>query len=526
MPPITQFTSETTREKHWDSIVALHDGLTVATLWSFDKRKMGDLKIQPKKFKEKNRKDFRTFASSVNMSHCGNFVVLGYSSGEVERFNIQSGIHRATYGSPAHKSEIRGLWMDNLNQVVITGGTDGLVKFWNFKENTEKEISRLKMPDSVLMFRGHRESSMLCVALEDFTIYIVDYDTKNVVRKFTGHTGAITDACFSPDSRWLITSSMDSTIKTWDIPSSYLVDHFKLVQPCVSLTMSPTGDFLATAHVDFLGVYLWANKSLYEHISMRAVDPASEARLVDLPNMMHFEHKSDLAAMMDSVKIEEDDDEGELIKSDYQSPTQINDELITMSTLAEAKWKNILSLDVIKARNKPKEAPKKPKQAPFFLPTVAGLDIQFNVNGAIANSGDSKLIKTSQLENLTTFGTVLKKSTEAGDFKNAINHITSLNPSMLDYEIRALSPLAGGSINLIKNFLAMIVEIFNSNESFELAQAYLALCLKVHEEIISEQVELMEVLSSVEKAQNETWKKIEEKLFFGIGVVSNLRNYC
>ena len=115
------------------------------------------------------------------------------------------------------------------------------------------------------------------------------------------------------------------------------------------------------------------------------------------------EHKSDLAAVLDSVKIEEDDDEGELIRSDYQSPTQISDELITMSTLAKAKWKNIFSLDVIKARNKPKEGQKKPKQAPFFLLTVAGFDIQFDFNDAIANGGDSKLIKNSQFENLTTF---------------------------------------------------------------------------------------------------------------------------
>jgi U3 small nucleolar RNA-associated protein 21 len=523
MPPIIQFTSETTREKHWDSIVALHNGLTIATLWSFDKRKMGDLKIQPKKFMAKNRKDFRTVASCVNMSHCGNFVVLGYSSGDVERFNIQSGIHRATYGSPAHQTEIRGLWTDNLNQIVISGGTDGLVKFWNFKENTEKEIGRMKMPDSVLMFRGHRESSMLCVALEDFSTLIIDYDTKNVVRRFVGHTAPITDACFSPDSRWLITSSMDCTIRTWDIPSSYLIDQFKMEQPCISLTMSPTGDFLATAHIDFLGVYLWANKSLYEHIALRAIDPEAEPRNMELPNMMDFEH-NDVTDMLDAIKIEQDE-EGELINTEYKSPAQIDSDLITMSTQAEVKWRNILSLDVIKQRNKPKEAPKKPKQAPFFLPTVAGLDIQFDVDMATENGDGSKLIKSSNFESLTTFGIVLK-SAEGGDFTNAISHMINLNPSMIDYEIRALSPLGGGSIGQIRKFLEMIVAMLESNENFELAQAYLALCLKVHEEIISENRELVEILEVVEVKQNESWRNIEEKLFYGIGVVSNLRNFC
>jgi len=67
------------------------------------------------------------------LTHCGNFVIIGYSSGDIERFNIQSGLHRATYGSPAHKMAVRGLASDNLNQTVISGCSEGLLKFWSFK---------------------------------------------------------------------------------------------------------------------------------------------------------------------------------------------------------------------------------------------------------------------------------------------------------------------------------------------------------------------------------------------------------
>lgn len=527
MPPITDFTSETTREKHWDSIVALHSGLVMATSWSFDKRKMGELKIVPEKFQEKNRVDFRTVASTLNMTQCGNFVIIGYSNGEVERFNIQSGLHRASYGKPAHEGEIRGLWTDNLNQMVISGGTDAQVKFWPFKGKTEKSFGRIKLPESINLFRGHRESSMLCVALEDFTVYIVDYETKVIVRKFLGHTGPITDACFSPDSRWLITSSMDSTIKTWDIPSSYLIDHFKLTQPCISMTMSPTGDFLATAHVDFLGVYLWANKTLYEHVSLRSVDPESEPRMMELPNMTMFEHKDDISSMLSEIKIEDEDDEaGELIQNDYKTPRQIDSDLITMSSLAESKWANLLSLDLIKKRNKPKAPPQKPKQAPFFIPTVAGLDLQFDVNGAKDRKETSKIHAIKTIENLTTFGKILKKSAEDRDFSKSTEHLMTLNPSMIDFEIKSLSPYGGGSIELMRSFMDMIVEMFIKNDSFELAQSYLALFLKIHEEIISSSRDLVEVLDVIEEAQNQSWKRIEEKLFYGIGVVSNLRNFC
>lgn len=145
---------------------------------------------------------------------------------------MQSGIHRGHYGkTTAHASAIRGIGCDNLNQFVVTGGSDGLVKFWNFKgtaSETSKCLTTLDLEDGVTMFRAHRESAILGVALENFSVVVLDLDTRVIVRRFEGHSAQITDACFSPDSRWLITASMDCTIKVWDIPSSYLIDQFRV----------------------------------------------------------------------------------------------------------------------------------------------------------------------------------------------------------------------------------------------------------------------------------------------------------
>lgn len=255
MPPICHFTCETTREKEWDNIAAIHSGLVMTTTWSFNKSKMGELKLVPEKFHNKNRTDFNSEATCICLTHCGNFVIIGkdfslvikihipnarlhltrtgYSSGDVERFNMQSGIHRARYGRPAHEAAVRGIGCDSLNQIVVTGGSDGWIKFWNFKEPLKAPavpVDKLKIDDGITMFRNHRESSVLSIALENFAVVLLDLDTRSVVRKFMGHTAQITDICFSPDSRWLITASMDCTIKVWDIPSSYLIDHFRVRQ--------------------------------------------------------------------------------------------------------------------------------------------------------------------------------------------------------------------------------------------------------------------------------------------------------
>lgn len=49
MPPIVSFSSEETRAKEWDNIVAIHQGLSMVTSWTFDKARMGDHKLAPKK---------------------------------------------------------------------------------------------------------------------------------------------------------------------------------------------------------------------------------------------------------------------------------------------------------------------------------------------------------------------------------------------------------------------------------------------------------------------------------------------
>ena len=116
---------------------------------------------------------------------------------------------------------------------------------------------------------------------------------------------------FSPDARWLVAASLDAAIRTFDVPSGRLIDVFRCVNEAAevpnagkangvsgkgqtngvsgknktngvaskekngatkkdkmqlqtgtpstptSVAFSPAGDFLATTHVDSVGVFLW-----------------------------------------------------------------------------------------------------------------------------------------------------------------------------------------------------------------------------------------------------------------------------
>lgn len=50
---------------------------------------------------------------------------------------------------------------------------------------------------------------------------------------------------------------------------------------------------------------------------------------------------------------------------------------LTLSHAPSTKWSTLSSLEQIRERNKPEEAPKAPEKAPFFLPTTSSLTPEF-----------------------------------------------------------------------------------------------------------------------------------------------------
>lgn len=280
--------------------------------------------------------------------------------------------------------------------------------------------------------------------------------------------------------------------------------------------MSPTGDFLATAHVNYLGLFIWANKTLFSHVTLRSIDPYSEAPLLELPSTESSDGKL--------PEIEELSMEGEKLNMDYDSPLQLDSDLVTMSTVALSKWQNLLDLDLVKKRNKPKAPPKTPKQAPFFLPTIAGLDLKFDVPGEV-NDGTTKLLIPDNFHNLTIFGKKLEASIDSGNYQDSVDHLMNLGPSMIDFEVKSIHPDGGGSIAVMLQFMKMVEFMFNTNVNFELAQTFLGIFLKSHGRTVAETSELKAELNELQAAQLRGWSTLEDKLLYGLGVVASLRNF-
>ncbi|KAK3090298.1 hypothetical protein FSP39_010724 [Pinctada imbricata] len=516
MPPITDFTAEVSRQSDWDNIVACHRGLSVCTTWSYQRGTMGHHRLHHPRFIETESPYQSAVAKAVAISSCGNFSVIGYSSGHVDMFNLQSGIYRGSYGDPAaHECAVRGVATDGLNQITVTAGADGRVKFWRFKR--KELLETVKLSDQISHILLHRESSMLAVALDDFQVFIIDLDTRRVVRRFTGHKNAVTDMTFSPDARWLITSSMDSTVRVWDMPTGYLVDIFLLDSAVTSLSMSPTGDFLTTCHVDDVGVYLWSNMTLYSHVPLKQLPPDYEPVVMEMPSTKRRSEQVDETV---------DEEEEDYCQSEFKSLEQISDELVTLSLLPKSRWHNLLNLDIVKMRNKPKEPPRVPKAAPFFLPTVAGLEPTFVTEKEDNKKSEKGLSHIAQgdLMPLSDLGKILSDGTEC-KYQNSyvLERLMELGPSVIDVQIRSLSPEGGGSVDVMVNFLRFIHYIIRTKRHFELANAYLGLFIKVHGDVICCEPRVVQELQSLHVTQTESWERLQQLFTQNLCLVNYLR---
>ncbi len=68
----------------------------------------------------------------------------------------------------------------------------------------------------------HPTTGLLAAACDDLVIRMYDVEARRLVRRFRGHTDRISDLQLSADCRWLLSASLDNTVRVWDVPGMAL----------------------------------------------------------------------------------------------------------------------------------------------------------------------------------------------------------------------------------------------------------------------------------------------------------------
>ena len=281
-------------------------------------------------------------------------------------------LRQAKLREATHTDAVTGLAVDAMNKTVVSVGRDAKLILWNFSTHAPHRKSPHILPVPACKMVYVRDSDMAAIALDDHSIFLFDCASLIIVRRLglkqspAHHTGPVTGIAFSPDGRSLYSASLDSTIRMWDVPTSTCVDWMAFESAPTSITVSPTGEFLATTHANSLGISLWSDRSLYQTIHTDGKD-IDRPYYMDEP--MPMSEKWETGAERSGASVENSASLDDTTDQNLSTEPVLAKEkgLITLSGLPAAHWKNLFHLELVKERNKPKEPPKKPPSAPFFL---------------------------------------------------------------------------------------------------------------------------------------------------------------
>lgn len=411
---------------------------------------------------------------------------------------------------------------------ILTAKTTPLTvhKFWDFV--TGRLVGEIDWSSftHVVQMRYHRESDLLALSCADLTIRVVDIETHKVIRELRGCRVTINDLCFSNDGRWVLAAD-GPDVRVWDLPTGHMIDAMRLASPCTALAFSNTGEFLATAQADGIGIDIWTNRTLFTTVPTRHIGDDAAIPLATMPTSSGEGRHGMLTGALDEDTdgAADNTDDGPLASMD-----QLSADVMTLSLVPKSRWQTLLNLDLIRERNKPQEPPKAPVQAPFFLqslrqqeqqpPTPLSDDSAATNAAAVASS--SRLRRTDASSSSTRFTQLLRLGSEQGTYAAFLSHLQTLGPAAADVEIRSLAPLAPYAE--LAWFVDALTERLRERRDYELVQAWMSVCLRCHGEVVAEAPGVTEAVRRWREEQRRQGERLGGLVGYCAGVVGFLRS--
>lgn len=555
-----QISAEISAMTGWESVVTAHKNDNKARTWFWGRKRAG-------------RWAFKTgddaAVSSVAVSPCGTFALVGSEQGGIDMYNLQSGQHRQRFparltpmqakhlrldlekiglveegegkrtfyrGQGKHGSAVIGLAVDNLNKTVLSAGADGKIKFWNFSSGLLEHEINWSGSTQILAMRFHREADLAAFSCSDGCVRVVDITSHRLIRELWSSRPPIAeligiqvqDFCISSDGQRIV-ACIDQIVLVWDLPTGHLIDAFKLRAKVTAIALSPTGEFLATATEDSVGIDMWSNRSLLMHVHTRHMTAQELAAVVaseaEVPTASGEGAEAWVPVNVEEVDLEDDNNVAESM--DEPDVSQLSSDLLTLSLVPRSQWQNLLHLDLIRQRNKPIEPPKKPEKAPFFLPSLqngapnSSTTAEKDLGAPTYEQENSRFSKSLMNGSSSPYSALLHTARDLGEHEGFIEHLKSLGPSAADIEIRSMR-IDTEECELL-TFVKILTAMMQDRRDFELCQAWMAVFLRIHGDAVVDDEALRGAVEEWSQALEQEKRRVQRVAGYCNGLVGYLR---
>ncbi len=238
---------------------------------------------------EVDRKLKEPWVQAVSFSPQGHVVATAGMFKTIRLVEIADG--KELHKFEGNKAGIKALGISNDLQVVASGSMDGTLFIWSYQgKNKMHELKAHADEITALAFHPTSETDLLATASNDRTVQIRKISTGAVVHKldagcaaqaiafapdgrlFTagddnlvrvwdsatgklfdtlkGHTGTVVSLLWHPDSKSLVSGSLDQTVRVWDLATKQARVIQRSPGDNDALALSPDGKQLASAGVN------------------------------------------------------------------------------------------------------------------------------------------------------------------------------------------------------------------------------------------------------------------------------------